>query len=239
MWHLESTNHMTHPYVTWLINMWHDSSIRTYVTWLININININESLILLWHDSSIRDMARPYVTWLIHTWHDPHGQTAWEQTDWKGPPSPLFVRKQPPSPPSVVPPSLLLAGPPSPLFVRQQSCPLTGEDGFFGISSVPSLSDTGSDTCTARWLELEKHPDNANKSDHANDAKQSCHAQKAGTQGVDHAMQYAESPPLDSGCCDLTYWYITWPLHTRYDLLIWPVTHSGGFFCTHCTHLL
>jgi len=99
------------------------------------------------------------------------------------------------------------------------------------------------SDTCTERWLELEKHPDDANKSDHANDAKQSCHAQKAGTQGVDHAMQYAESPPLDSGCCDLTYWYITWPLHTRYDLLIWPVTHSGlaefGFFCTHCTHLL
>mmetsp|Transcript_22642 Transcript_22642/g.33228 ORF Transcript_22642/g.33228 Transcript_22642/m.33228 type:complete len:373 (-) Transcript_22642:59-1177(-) len=69
---------------------------------------------------------------------------TAWEQTEWKGPPSPLFVRKQPPSPPSVVPPSLLLAGPPSPLFVRQQSCPLTGEDGFLGISSVPSPSDTG-----------------------------------------------------------------------------------------------
>jgi len=67
-------------YVTWLDNMWHDSTILTtypmtiydmtlqYVTWLDNI-----------WYDSTICDMTRQYllptqwqhVTWLDNMWHD------------------------------------------------------------------------------------------------------------------------------------------------------------------------
>jgi len=64
---------MTHLYVTWLIHMWHDSSIRDmtylYVTWLIR---TWHDSFIRdMTHDSSIRDTTHSYVTCLIHTWHD------------------------------------------------------------------------------------------------------------------------------------------------------------------------
>ena len=59
---------MTHPHLTWLIHVWHDSFIC--VTWLIHV-CDMTHSYV--WHDSFI------CVTWLIHicdvthsyAWHD------------------------------------------------------------------------------------------------------------------------------------------------------------------------
>jgi len=55
---------MTHLCVTWLIYVWHDSSMcdmtHLCVTWLIYV-----------WHDSSIRGMIASYIAWLIHRGHD------------------------------------------------------------------------------------------------------------------------------------------------------------------------
>jgi len=99
---------MTNSSMTWLIHMWHDSSIygMTYsnVTYLIdvwldsciqNMTYSYTTWLMHLWHDSFIGDMTHSCATWLIHMWRDSficdmtHSYVSWPIHMWQD----LFIR--------------------------------------------------------------------------------------------------------------------------------------------------
>jgi len=79
---------MTHRYVTWLVEMSHDSFIcdmtRWYVTWRVDMwRDSYVTWLVHMWQDSLICDMTYWYVTWLIDMWHDSMrcNKTRWDVT--------------------------------------------------------------------------------------------------------------------------------------------------------------
>jgi len=71
---------MTYSYLTWLMNMWHDSLKRdiykTQTRMTITLRaISVEWRLVAVcvgsaWVMSCIYDLTHTYVTWLIHMWH-------------------------------------------------------------------------------------------------------------------------------------------------------------------------